>query len=368
MAVNKTKAGTYRVDFRDQHCKRIRKTFNRLEDAREYNKQSQGEVSKGDFVAPSDVTVNDVAESWYKRKENAGTYRYGTLHNWRIHIDRHVIPALGEVKIQQCTVEQIENAAAGWAKIASSKEGNKILTTLTAIFKLAQRRGPLQGKANAAELAERLKISNEDNDDEVVLADQVYSEGELKKLIDATEEGSFERALVMLPVLTGFRIGEVLGLTWPAINFKSNVINVRLNLVVANNQNGVELKAPKSKASRRTLDMPRQLAHELKLWKLKCPPSEHNLVFATTIGGFVHRKNAGQIFDEIVQRAEVRRLTFHKLRHTFASLLLSKGKDITEVSRLLGHTDCAITLRIYSHFMPRRTTTMQDLASSILNA
>ena len=100
---------------------------------------------------------------------------------------------------------------------------------------------------------------------------------------------------------------------------------------------------------------------------MRCPPSEHDLVFTTAIGGFIHRKNAGNIFDGIVQRADVRRLTFHKLRHTFASLLLSKGKDIAEVSRLLGHTDCAITLRIYSHFVPRKTTTMQELASSILN-
>jgi integrase len=368
MAINKTAAGTYRVDFRDQHGKRVRKTFDRLEDAREYNKQSLGDISKGEYVAPSSTTVKETADTWHKRKNEAGTYRYGTLHNWRIHIDKHIVPVLGELRIQTVTVEQIETAAAGWSKAASAKEANKILTTLTAIFKLAQRYGPLQGKANAAELAERLKVSNDDNDDEEVLPDQVYSEVELKKLIQATEQGSFERALAMVPALTGLRIGEVLGLTWPAIDFKTGVINVRLNLVVAQNEKGLELKAPKSKKSRRTLDMPRELTHELKLWKLKCPPSENDLVFTTAIGGFIHRKNAGQIFDTVVKRAEVRRLTFHKLRHTFASLLLSKGKDITEVSRLLGHRDCAITLRIYSHFIPRRTTTMQDLASSILNA
>jgi integrase len=120
--------------------------------------------------------------------------------------------------------------------------------------------------------------------------------------------------------------------------------------------------------------MPRELTHELKLWKLRCPPSEHDLVFTTLASGFIHRKNAGKVFDRIIEQANenrekqdhVKRLTFHKLRHTFASLLLSKGKDIAEVSRLLGHSDCAITLKVYSHFVPRKTTTMQDLASSIL--
>jgi len=189
MAINKTVAGTYCVDLRDQHDKRIRKTFDRLEDARAFNKQSQGDVSKGDFVAPSDVTVKNVAESWYKRKKDAGTYAYGTLHNWRIHIDKHIAPALGANRIQSTTVEQIETAAAGWAKAVSTKESNKILTTLTAIFKLAQRYGPLQAKANAAELAERLKVSNEENEDEEVLPDQVYSEWELKRLMEAAEQG-----------------------------------------------------------------------------------------------------------------------------------------------------------------------------------
>jgi Phage integrase, N-terminal SAM-like domain len=189
MAVNKTLAGTYVVDFRDQNGHRFRKTFARLEEARNYNKQSVGDISKGDFVAPSDIPVKDIAESWYTRKKDAGTYRYGSLHNWRIHIDKHIVPALGDIRIQACTVEQVETAAASWAKTASTKEANKILTTLTAIFKLGQRYGPLQGKANAAELAERLKVSNEENEDEEVLPDQVYSEGELKKLIEANGAG-----------------------------------------------------------------------------------------------------------------------------------------------------------------------------------
>jgi integrase len=149
------------------------------------------------------------------------------LHNWRIHIDKHIVPALGTLRIQAATVEEIETAAAAWAKVASIKEANKILTTLDAIFKLAQQYGPLQGKANAAALAERLKVSNDENEDEEVLPDQVYSEVELRSLIDETEQGSLERLLVMVPALPGSRIGEVLGLTWGAVDFRAGVLNVR---------------------------------------------------------------------------------------------------------------------------------------------
>jgi integrase len=171
------------------------------------------------------------------------------------------------------------------SQASSPKTANKILTTLTAIFKLAQIYGPLRGKDNAAALAERLKIATEDTEGEEVLPDHVYSETELKRLIEATEQGSFERVLVMVPALTGMRIGEVLGLVWPSIDFKENTITVRTNLVVSDNGNGVALKAPKFKSSRRVLDMPAELAHELKVWKLRCPPSESDLVFTTAIGG-----------------------------------------------------------------------------------
>jgi hypothetical protein len=81
-----------------------------------------------------------------------------------------------------------------------TKEANKILTTLTAIFKLAQRYGPLQQKAN---VAERLKVSNEENE----------GSGLLGSGAQKAHRGDGAGELRTLPTLTGMRIGEVLGLT-----------------------------------------------------------------------------------------------------------------------------------------------------------
>ena len=244
-----------------------------------------------------------------------------------------------------------------------------MLTTLSAIFKLAQRYGPIQGKANVAELAERVKVSNEENEDEEIRPEEVYSEEELQKLINATTAGSLERALVMVPALTGLWIGEVLGLTWPAVDLKAKKLYVRLNLVDVGKKNGGRaLGAPKSKNSRRVFDLPQELAHELKVWKLKCPRSEQDLVFATLEGKPLHRKAAMQIMDGAITLAEIKRLTLHKLRHTFASLLLSRGVALTKVSRLLGHRDPVITLKIYAHFIQDKKNDVQELARSILKS
>jgi integrase len=73
-----------------------------------------------------------------------------------------------------------------------------------------------------------------------------------------------------------------------------------------------------------------------------------------------------QIMDTAIKAAEVKRLTLHKLRHTFASLLLSRGVAIPKVSTLLGHRDSVITLKTYAHFVQDKKNDVQELASSIL--
>jgi integrase len=124
-------------------------------------------------------------------------------------------------------------------------------------------------------------------------------------LISATEPGTLERVLVMIPTLTGLRIGEVLGLTWPAVDLKINKLYVRQSLVDEDKKKGGrKLARPKSKSSRRSLDLPQELTHELKLWKLKCPWSENDLVLATMEGKPFHRKTATRIIDGAIANAK----------------------------------------------------------------
>jgi len=139
MAINKTAAETYVVDFRDQAGKRLRKTFPTHREAVDYEKEMLAQVSRGDFIPPSKESVKDIAEKWHKRKSYDGRYRFATLQNWRTHINKYIVPLLGELKIQEASVEAVETAAAQWARMTSANTANKTLTTLTAIFKLAQR-------------------------------------------------------------------------------------------------------------------------------------------------------------------------------------------------------------------------------------
>jgi len=188
-------------------------------------------------------------------------------------------------------------------------------------------------KDNPAKEAERLKVATEHEEDIEVSPDEVYSKAELYKLINATEPETPDRLLVMVPALTGLRIGEVLGLTWPTVDLKARKLHVRSNL--ADSDKGLEpvLQPPKTKTSRRTLDIPVELIPELKVWKLKCPKSEQDLVFATEEAKPYRRKTASNALDRAIVQADIKRLTPHHLSSPQPfPVLIQAGRQQPEIA------------------------------------
>jgi integrase len=272
---------------------------------------------------------------------------------------------LGDCKVHDVDIEQIEKAAAVWRKNVSPKMVNKVLTTLTAIFALAKRYKLI--KDNPAEEAERLKIATENEDDIEVTPDKVYLKEEIRKLIQATEPGTIDRLFIMIPALTGCRVGEELGATWPIVDLKAGKFSVHFNLADSDKGQPLLLQPPKTKTSKRTIPLPPELIYELKVWKLKCPKSELDLVFAREDGLPYHRNAVSKALDWATTRAGLeKRLTPHGLRHTFASLLLADGVPVPEVSALLGHKDSYVTWKVYAHFVRKESTAVETLAASIL--
>jgi len=105
-----------------------------------------------------------------------------------------------------------------------------------------------------------------------------------------------------VPALTGLRIGEVLGLTWPNVDLKTAKLDVRLNLADSDKGKPLALQPPKTKSSWRTIPLPAELIHELRIWKLKCPKSEQDFVFAREDGKPYHRNAAAMHWIEPLPR------------------------------------------------------------------
>jgi integrase len=204
---------------------------------------------------------------------------------------------------------------------------------------------------------------------------------QVKILLDAAK-GRPCNALVVLALATGCRQGELLALTWDDVDLPKATLTVRRSL--AQTDGGFEVKDPKTAASRRTITLPslavtvltEHKAAALRAGLLDAP------VFCTRDGNWLLKRNVLRSLRAVVRRANTplgkinrggrpkkgeaspakapfemlnlipARLRFHDLRHTVASVLLSQGQSVRAVSQRLGHSNPALTLRVYAHCMP----------------
>ncbi len=216
-----------------------------MREARAHEKDVLSQVSKGEYLPPSNETVKEIAAKWIERKVQVGTYKRASLEQWKNHVNRFIVVELGDRKVSQIDVEAIEDAAAAWSKKVSPVTVNKLLMTLTSVFDLAMRYRLV--KENPARVAERLKLATEDEESVQVAADQVYTKSEVRRLIEATDPGSVDRVFLMTLALLGLRIGEARALTWQTIDLKSGRLEVVLNLADSGKGEAPLFTSPKTK-------------------------------------------------------------------------------------------------------------------------
>jgi integrase len=187
------------------------------------------------------------------------------------------------------------------------------------------------------------------------------SADEARRLLDAANGDRLE-ALYVLTVHTGMRRGNLLGLRWSDVDLEGGTVSVRRTLTRTDNGKGVALGDPKTKRSRRTVRLTRGSAEALRrhlerqlrqIEEVGDHYRDEGLVFATEAGTPINPSNLRQrSFAPLLKRAGLPHIRFHDLRHTCATLLLSRNVHPKYVQELLGHTSVAITLDTYSHTVP----------------
>jgi integrase len=146
-------------------------------------------------------------------------------------------------------------------------------------------------------------------------------------------------------------------LRWGRVDLESKVVQVREALDPT--KAGIRFKVPKSKAGRRDITLPdllvetlrefrkEQLEIRLKLGAGRLP--DDALLFANLEGEPLQPSNVSSDWGQVAERLGMPEVTFHGLRHTHASQLISSGVDIVTVSKRLGHAKPSVTLAIYAH-------------------
>src|SRR5262249_34086826 len=266
------------VDYVDQAGHRHSKNFERKRDADAYHANVAVNVRAGIHTADSrSITVAQAAEIWLKACAAAGLERT-TLDQYRTHVELHVVPMIGSVKLAHLNVPTVRKFE---DDLATGKRSQimvqNVRRSLGAILAEAQERGlvaqnvvrGLKRSRAAAERRQRGKLK---------VGVNIPSPDEISALLAHLTDR--RRPLLLTAIFSGLRTSELLGLRWSDIDFKRGVLHVRQRA----DRYGM-IGRPKSAAGERTVPLPPVVLNTLREWKLACPKGERDLAFPNIYGG-----------------------------------------------------------------------------------
>ena len=271
--------------------------------------------------------------------ENGRCAYQGSLNHW-------IYPALGDLKMPDITPA---NISALLLSMQSAGKAHatcvKVYTILHSLFKMAYMSDVVT--VNPMDIVERPRPRKGEFEEKDVDA---YTTEEVQRIFAALEHEPLKwHVLMRLLIDTGIRRGECCGLQWKDIDTKAGTITIRGNLCYTP-QKGIYLDTPKS-GKVRTIDVDPEIIELLQ--QLRLEQAGHAIstyVFTQQDSPEpMHPQSPARYMQKFSKKYDVPGLHPHKLRHTFASIAITNGADVASVSEKLGHSDKAVTLRMYTH-------------------
>lgn len=312
----------------------------------------RGKVARGERIRPSTATFAAVAEEWFASKRKL---RPWTRKSYRDSLDRIILPQFEDRKIAAISADDVARLIRELeAKGLSASTIENYLVPLSGTFSFAVRRGLLN--VNPCSLL----TSDDRPQRRARQQDHVWSEEEIHSLIEAAEQLARQPASrydysppIRIALYTGLRLGELLGLQWQDIDLEESVLHVHRQWTRTG-----EYAEPKTKAGVRRIPLSSELVSFLTALKLRSHHSrDDHPVFAARNGEpLTHRNVTRRGFEAAAKKAGIDGVSFHSMRHAFASRMIDRGLASTVLARLMGHESSAITERRYIHIFDRQRT------------
>ncbi len=313
----------------------------------------------GSLPAPARETVGTYLAGWLAGAE--ATVRPRTRDSYRQIVRTHLIPRLGRIAITKLGPQQVQRMygdllAAG----LSPKTIGNVHGVLHRALQQAFRWRLLP--TNVADLVDPPRVPRREM--------KALSPDQARDVLRAAEDDPLE-ALYRLAISAGLRQGELLALRWPDLDLDRGAVRVVATLEQRRGQVPV-LAQPKSDRSRRQVDVGPATVEALRAHKARAirealaagrAYDRAGFVFSRPDGRPLSMSIIGKDWTRLNARAGAPPVRFHDLRHTAATLLLSRGVHPKIVSELLGHSSVSITLDTYSHVVP----SMQREAARVMD-
>lgn len=287
-------------------------------------------------AAAGGVTFGEAAAMWMEAK--APLVRRSTLCAYRLALRTHLLPRLGGLRtVTEADIQGLvaDMSAAGMAR--STVRNNVAVAASVAAF--CRKRGLAEWGAWEV----RYPTAGRGRRRVLTLADH-------RKVMEALRGAPSANGMgVMLALCAGLRIGEVCGLRWEDVDFAARTLGVRRTVGRVYDCEGRRASKteglPKTPGSERDVPISATLMRALRAWRGRSaspyvagaspPPADP--------------RSLRSWFARLLRRLGAEAVTFHGLRHTFATRCVEAGCDVKTLSAILGHSNVATTLNLYVH-------------------
>ena len=290
-------------------------------------------------------TFKQYAEDVYMAKKLPSLTQNGK-ESYETNLKLHIYPYIGDILISEITPATLEELLFNFQKTHAHSSTVKIYNLLCGTFRAAERDGSIV--ANPMRKIDRpVPKSDEVPKEEVQKA---FSAQEMVYILSCIAKEPLKwRAFIRVMADTGCRRGECCGIHWVDIDFETGELTFRHNLQYSP-KIGIYDKRPKNNKARK-VDLDSEcldLLKQLKAEQDKSFPSEY--VFTQENSSEpMHPQSPTKRFKTYGEKYNIPDFHPHKLRHTFASVAITSGADVASVAGKLGHSDSAVTLRMYTH-------------------
>lgn len=296
------------------------------------------------------MTLGEYLDRWLSDSVR-GTVRVSTYERHEEIVRLHIKPSLGRIGLKKLTPAHVrglysEKLDSGLAPATV----RKIHSTLHKALSQAVSDGMVP--RNGAEVKAPRPTPEEMHP---------LSEDEAQAFLEAaSESGDRFEALYVLAITTGLRRGELLGLRWDDVDLDRGALRVGRALVREGGRH--TLGETKTRRGRRQINLTPRTVNALKAHRKKQLEGkmrltglykDRGLIFASEVGTPMNPENlVKRSFKPLLKKVGLPEIRFHDLRHTCATLLLSRSVHPKLVQELLGHATIAMTLDTYSHYLP----------------
>lgn len=265
-----------------------------------------------------------------------------TLDGWKQYLRLRILPAFGDMAIGEITPGRLTDFFAGMqAEGLSCHTIERYYAFLNVVFKMATKTGVIA--SNPMTMVDKPSPRKDE-----LIEDRVdaCTAEEIAHLLQLMENEPLKwRVVIRLLIETGMRSGECLALQWSDVNWKTNAITIRASLGYTS-EKGVYLTTPKNRRAR-TVYVSNEMM-ELLLAHYITSDSKY-INHQEDPQKPMHPQSPCKYLRKLMLKHGLPHNHPHKLRHSYASIAITNGADVTSVADNLGHRDSSITLRVYSN-------------------